>query len=186
MRFDSVIAAQMLWLFAATTQLTFAETENPTLREHQVQLPNDVEQKASYCMAVIKLQYSTTAQFTSSFESSAKSATDPRIRKLLEKAAVSNKEETGRLGDNINRLQSFLLPRTPYLAPTAMLAAYSRGEADFRRQQESSKVKQCMDRCKSSIETDQDPGGSCIQECMEKDELNRRIFQCRDLSFLPY
>ena len=181
-----------MWLLAATTQLAFAETENPALRGDQVQLPNDVDLKASYCLAVLKLQYSALMQFVP-FELDAKSASDPDTRKLLEEAKKSleevevlRKKEIARLDDNINRIQLFILPRISYLEPTAILAAYSRGETDFRRQSESSKPKQCSDRCMSTIEADRDQGASCLQGCMEESELSRRIFQCRDLSFLPY
>lgn len=159
-----VVAAQVLLLTAATMQSTFAETENPALRENQVQLPNDTELKASYCMVVLKLQRSTLAQLGSP-ESGVKS--DPAITAIT------------KIDDRINRIRMFILPKIPYLEPFALLAANSRGKADFEQQQESSKAAQCIDKCKHQ-------DSSCLQVCMEEDELNRRIFQCHNLSFLPY
>ena len=140
----------------------------------QVQLPDDVEQKASYCLAVLKLQYSEIE----AIEAKVTHATDPDAKQVLETAAIKLKKP---IDDNIDRIQSFLLPRTQYLEPTAILSAYNRGEADVRRQREESQARKCADKCKNTGFSEQ-----CIGECMEADELNRRIFQCRDLSFLPY
>jgi hypothetical protein len=160
-----------------TAQLAFAQTENRNLGGQQVQLPNDVEQKASYCLAVLKLQYSEAA----ALESKVTDATNPDARKALEAGAVWTKKHAEKLNDNINRIESFLLPRLPYLEPTAVLTAYYRGEADIRRQRKESQVTKCIDKCKNTGFSER-----CMRECMEADELNRRIFQCRDLSFLPY
>ncbi|MCI0556971.1 MAG: hypothetical protein MN733_00630 [Nitrososphaera sp.] len=183
MRFAKNIAVTVLWVVATTTQLTFAQTENPSLHGQQVQLPNDVEQKASYCLAVAKLSYTQFEAIFVDIESMWKSATDPDSRRRREKSVRMTKQALEQIQDNINRLRSFLLPRLPYLEPTSMLSAYYRGKADFSRQEKSVKGKECDARCKN---TEGNQRVSCMKECMEEDELNRRIFQCNDLSFLPY
>lgn len=168
----------LLYVVATTTaQLAFAQTENRNLEGRQVQLPNDVEQKASYCLAVLKLQYSETA----ALKSKVTDATNPDARKALEPGAVWTKKHVEKLNDNLNRIESFLLPRLPYLEPTAVLTAYYRGEADIRRQREESQGRKCADKCKNTGFSER-----CLGECMEANETNRRIFQCSDLSFLPY
>ncbi|MCI0558044.1 MAG: hypothetical protein MN733_06075 [Nitrososphaera sp.] len=178
MRFAKNIAVTVLWGWvAATTQLTFAQTENPSLHRQQVQLPNDVELKASYCLAVAKLTYSALVANTIDSD-----VTDPDMRRILEKAVLTHNKVLEQKHDNINRIQSFLLPRLPYLELTSMLSAYYRGKADFSRQMKSVKGKECNVRC-GIVDEGNIP---CHEQCMEEDELSRRIFQCRDLSFLPY
>lgn len=173
--------SKLLWLMVAATQPTFADTENPALRGQKLQLPNDVEQRASYCLAVSKLQHSALVSLANEAESTSRSITDPTARQAFDESQRTFKEEIDKSDDNINRLQLFLLPRTQYLQPTAMLSAYSRGKADFYKQQNSQIPKQCFDRCKNN-----DNPQVCNMACMEEDPLNRRIFQCRDLLFLPY
>jgi hypothetical protein len=182
MMFNKFIAAQVLCM-VAIIPLALAETENPTPQGQRYQLPNDVEQKAMYCLAVIKLQNSDYVAGDTYIESTEKSVTDPVVRKILEDVIAINKKDIAKLEDNINRIQLFLLPRISYLEPDAMLAASSRGKMDFVKQKQSLKLKQCIDRCKNSVASQKT---LCLKDCMEEDELNRRIFQCRDLSFLPY
>lgn len=176
MKFSKIFAINVLWLVSVTTPLAFAQNENLILVQGQSQLPNDVELKASYCMAVVKHQYA----WFSSIESSAKSATDPRTKNIYEEVVPISKSAMQKLDDKINRLKSFLLPRVSYLDSTAMLSAYHRGEADIGRQMENS---QCIDQC---INVRANMRGLCLTECQNKDELTRRISQCADLSFLPY
>ncbi len=170
----------LLCLVATTAQLAFAQTENRRLEGQQVQLPNDVEQKASYCLAVLKLQDSEAAALDSKLTHNLTHATNPDNGKTLEAAAIRFKKHVDKLNDNLNRIESFLLPRLPYLEPTAVFTAYYRGEADIRRQREESQGRKCADKCKNTGFSER-----CMGECMEA-EVNRRIFQCRDLSFLPY
>lgn len=192
MKFGKGIIGTVLLLIVTTIQPTSAENENPILRGKQRQLPNDIEQKASYCLAVIKLQHSAFVntirpENNSTTDADIDSITDPDIRKDIRKSFDEAKKIENKaieeMKDQINRLQHFLLPRTPYLVPNIMLAAYSRGEKDYYNQQKSQKSKQCMDRCKNNKDNKWE---SCFMPCMEEDDLNRRIFQCRDLSFLPY
>lgn len=199
MKFDRSIAGIALWLIAATIQPTFAENENPTLRGKQRQLPNDAEQKASYCLAVIKLQHSSFVSLDNDMSSNEKkleedrsAAADPDIRKLLDEVEQITRDGPQLRGkyieqmkDKINRLQHFLLPRVPYLEPNSMRAAYSRGEKDYYNSQKSQKSKQCMDGCKH-IKDNVPKWESCFNPCMLEDDLNRRLFQCGDLPFLPY
>lgn len=89
MRFAKNIAVTVLWGWvAATTQLTFAQTENPSLHRQQVQLPNDVELKASYCLAVAKLTYSALVANTIDSD-----VTDPDMRRILEKAVLTHNKD---------------------------------------------------------------------------------------------
>lgn len=182
MKINKFIAAQVLCM-VAIIPLALAETENPALHGQQVQLPNDVEQKAMYCLAVKKLQHGEMTASATPIESEAKSATDPELKKILAESVATSKQTIAKIDDNINRIQMFLLPRMPHLEATAMLSAYSRGETDFARQKQSPTLDLCKDRCKNTIAS-QYP--LCVHTCMEEDELNRRIFQCYDLSFLPY
>jgi hypothetical protein len=112
-------------LVATTAQLAFAQTENRSLEGQQVQLPNDVEQKASYCLAVLKLQDSEAAALDSKLRHNLTHATNPGTRKALEAAALRFKQHVDKLNDNINRIESFLLPRLPYLEPTVVLTSQS-------------------------------------------------------------
>lgn len=184
MRISGGIVGKLLWLMVVATQPAFADTENPALSSQRRQLPNDVEQKASYCLAVVKLQHSAFASLADENEKIIPTITDPATKKIFNDSAQNLKEEIEQINDNINRLKLFLLPRLSYLDPSAMLSASSRGEADFYKQdgsQNQTLLKQCRDRCKNN-----ENGGACGIACAEEYPLNRRIFQCRDLSFLPY
>lgn len=177
-RLARVLCAALL--LGAAAQPSLAEAENPPLRGLQRQLPNDVELKASYCLAIAKLQYSTLA---GRGPMKPDPDADAETRRIVADAEATRKKILAKFEDNISRIQSFLAPKTTYLDAASMLTAYSRGEADYQRQRESFKSKECGDRCKDAASGGR---GACEAKCMEEDDLNRRIFECRDLSFLPF
>lgn len=177
--FNAFLLCLSLWCAPAA----LAEPENPPEYGNKPQLPNDTEQKASYCLAVKKLQYSQVSGSVEGLVRRVENETNPGIKKILMEGLSTARTMEERDADNIRRLQSYLLPRIPYLDPLALQAAYSRGEADFNQQSASGLPRLCMSSCQhqgSAFDA------QCMEKCMLKDDVNQRIFQCKDLSFLPY
>lgn len=193
MKFDTAIFSVVLLLIATTSQQTFAENLNSPLVGKQRRLPNDIELKATYCLALKKLQQSDilpTVIKNNMYRPEDISMIDPELQKIFNEAekilAESDKSLKGHVeeqGDQISRLRQYMIPRLPYLEPAPLLAANSRGEKDFYSQKKSPKGNQCMERCKN-IKGNQ--WLTCFDPCMNEDELYRRTYQCNDLAFLPF
>lgn len=160
-----------------------AQTVLKSASGRTVQLPTDVELKASYCVAVLKNFNSFDDDQLQLWEGALKTETREAIKAQLIELITELKLQKSEDGDNLNRLQSFITPKLAYLESSALTAAYHRGEVDLATQSKSGVVGQCKEKCKDQSESS---NLSCFKSCMEEDPPTHRIWQCRHLDFLPY
>lgn len=118
------------------------------------QLPNETDLQATYCLGFWKTAYNDIA---TSYHSLPTSEDPPTIPQL-------------------NRLQSYLRPRIPYLDVYSILEADKSGKEDYRI------VMNDANRCLNTCQSDK----SCEASCIGKSEANIRSAKCKDLKFLPY
>lgn len=174
-------------------QRNSTSTENgpspaPSLTRRQS--PNDVELKASYCIGVLKAQREQLLPVLASLEK-------PPAYEAQQGVVATMREHMNELDSNLKRLVSFLQARMRYLRPSIVIAATQQGEEDWARQTKSSTDKTCTTSCRIGANT-QDwlskaideykkvDKAKCYEDCMEGDDLSKRIFSCNKLSFLPY
>lgn len=175
----------LLGFLLAMTVCTCAkqvQAQDLTHSTHRERLPDESELKSAYCNAVIKKQLSAIKVEISPQPQSPASTDNAVLNDALRALQLSMQRQTKILQDNLNRVQLYLLPRLKYLDSDAILAAHRRGEVDFQRQRDTGAAAKCRSECSDLMET----SNQCLAECMRRDPLNKRIFQCRDLDFLPY
>ena len=143
-------------------------------------IPNDTELKAAYCMGLIGVQRQEFSRDAEELNRGVKEQPNPELAQILENGLRVVNEHLKELSDNHNRIVSFISPRRRYLDPVSLLAAAEQGQTDWETQKSASNASRCSSEC------GKDPSGACVEECMLQDDLSKRIFSCRDLSFLPY
>jgi hypothetical protein len=146
--------------------------ESTVLQRQQLKLPSDAEQKAMYCLTINRIEISFVHKFVMDER---KKYNDPEAVRMLDSVTAESDDE-------INRLESFLLPRIPYLDPSAMQAAKSRADADHAIG--ILEANRCTERCNNTI--DKTEMAKCIMKCSAENEVLSRMHKCSDKSYLPY
>lgn len=128
--------------------------------------PTEADLKASYCLAIKKAQkndiFKPDQMHTEELES--------KIRE------INNK-----VNDDINRLESYLLPRLPYLDIFALSLAQQRGLKDYA---DKPNVDNCL---RSSLKCEETQQKDCLHKCLIKGHpAYERTTICHELDFLPY
>ncbi len=178
---------------APTSPAQGTDHQSPIVQ--QFQMPNEAELKASYCSAVAKEGLAAYVKQSAQFDAAISSQVErekmdryPPYKESIEKGRVMIKELLSKSEAELDRINTFLLSR-PNLKPSAMLVAYSRGEADFANIQKNKKVDECSARYRAPTSTEtkseEYTRSSSLQACMEEDESWGRLSQCRDFSYLP-
>jgi gamma-glutamyl:cysteine ligase YbdK (ATP-grasp superfamily) len=136
-------------------------------------MPSDVDLKSAYCLKVKQLQQdfinSTAAAATSESEG----------HQMLRKMARDHNSD-------VNRLQSYLLPKISSLDVTALIAATNRAEADMKEVAETSNV--CSPKCSQFIEngTLTNKWRACMDSCDAEYPAKGRVYACRSVNWLPF
>lgn len=144
--------------------LIFATLSVPVMaREERIRTPNAVESRAAYCLAVLRDQKNSGQSLR---------FLDPIGNPMAERMEQDN------LRDNINRLQNFITPRLRLIDNGSMVTAQMQGQKDSRDLRTSFLGKDCTALCKAD--------DACVEACLDKSDLYRRVSQCDDLDFLPY
>ena len=169
----------LMWYMTTVT----AQSSNQGISEVSRKLPDEVELKAAYCIAVTQDQITNFSSNRVDAEKQLDRTQDERIKSFLKESISVSKRVESELLDKINRLQSFLLPRLPMLDTASVSAAYNRGQADVRKQSEGGSSNRCTSRCQS-LKSSQVSG--CLTECMQEDEIYVRTIPCQKLAFLPF
>lgn len=112
---------------------------------HAQQLPNDVDLLAAYCAPIVNQQ---VAVFQSGQSGQ---PLPPHAEQYLKDAAADAQQRSG-------RLKRYLMPRIPYLDPTALAAASTQGKEDVERAQQD--AAQCISTCEHDANPPQ-----CARSC---------------------
>lgn len=125
----------------------------------QQQLPNNADLKAAYCIPIMQSQ-------VANFQGDTKT-TDPQVKQHI---AAALADVSGRL----ERTQRYLLPRIPYLEPTALAAARQQGISD-----QATSIKLVLD-CAKTCETP-----ACMDKCVPSEPANK-VRSCNQTDWLPF
>lgn len=123
------------------------------------QLPDKADLKAAYCIPIMQAQ---VANFQSDTHT-----TNPQVKQRI---ATALAEVSGRL----QRTQRYLIPRIPYLEPTALAAARQQGLDD-----QATALKQVID-CAQKCETP-----ACLDKCVPAEPGNK-VRACTQTDWLPF
>lgn len=138
------------------------------LADSDIRTPSDKESRAAYCLGVLKDWRNSSMSL--------------RYHDF-DKAAGEQYEEKEKLKDDIKRLESYVLPRQRYVDIHSLHLAEARGRKDLKTLQNSDLFFDCSNFC--ALQENRDKP-DCKQDCVEKDDLYKRVTSCRDLDFLPY
>ena len=141
-----------------------------SLNAQAQQLPNQIDLKASYCIALTKNQIYMLSNPD-------RQETDAEKR--------FNAELLDKLNSNLRRLQLYLVPRILSAAESessnaftiGIYAAAAGGKEDAMRAYQDANA--CLTTCSYK-------DVKCLKKCTEKSEAMTRTHMCRDLSFLPF
>lgn len=175
----------VLLLFGAFP-LAFGQSSDPEAWRDGKRLPNEIEMKSNYCIAVNRGFIVDNIKFERDFDSQLQSITDQSHRKVISEGIAESRRDSDMLRNNLNRLQSYVLPRMPYLDSSAMLAAYDRGRVDYVRYSNNPVREQCWQKCADSAKTPKPEQAACFTNCDSADPTTSRVLDCRRISFLPY
>ena len=151
---------------------------------YELRAPDEIELKSAYCAAVLKITQADILEFQKSILPNDALAKELDLSKELDK-------EMKKSLDNLNRVQSFLMPRLDYIDTDALMFATARGIKDYKNPKNSALIKECQNKCRSTKPATVSVSAllvvsECIIGCTSEDELFKRLQQCNDLDFLPY
>lgn len=165
------------WLFSCLI-LAFAVTAIA-----QSQVPTDIELHASYCVPVLQEEVKTLQRLLAGIDNVLThiDRAPPEARQALMQRPLEDKrnvpEEIEARESALNKLQSFLRPRAPYLDVSALLGATARAKADLK--EAAARSQNCPDQCRG----DKNPS-SCLKTCLSSD-FDARVTECRNPTWLP-
>ena len=145
------------------------------------QLPSDIELRAAYCTRILKMDaelyrggavaYGKAIQ---EVENSPPQPGDAKLKENLREGLNGAQRDIQNAQSELDRVNSYLLPRLSYLDATAILGALHRADADIT----ASRQMNCSAECQKDL--------ACAQrECVRHD-IVARFRVCRDLSWLPF
>jgi hypothetical protein len=135
-------------------------------------MPTDADLKTAYCITVVK----------KNIQMLTKNPEPPHgfhyrmIQELL-----------GERQTELNRLQSYLVPKISSLEASGLIAATKRAEADIQEQVVANE--QCSKRCESPPEPNSMPGkqwAACMTACAAESPASVRVTSCRNINWLPF
>ncbi len=133
------------------------------------ELPSEIDLRAAYCISIVQGSISVVrsvpidARFTE------------EIKEIVE-------ETLSEMTADLRKLQLYLIPRIPHLAPLGLVAAHKSGEEDFVRFDKY--VKTCQTKCEHLL--NKPSWASCLEKCKTDNPLNTHLKACSDLSWLPF
>lgn len=135
------------------------------------ELPTSVDLKAMYCLKITNLGI----RELSSYPDSGNKKADEIVRDSISIAQ-----------DRSKRINSYLLPRFPFLDMTAMEIASKRADIDFRDSRQF--IESCMAK---RIGACDDPKTgeqyqACMKQCDAGNDAGKRVQSCVDTSWLPF
>lgn len=135
------------------------------------QMPTDVDLKTAYCLKVKQRQVA----FINSFAEPTTSAGQDYKQKMLRDHSTE-----------VNRLQSYLLPKLKYLDLNALQGAANRAEADVNDSEGMSK--QCIARCDPHVVngTLTEKWRVCLEGCTADFPAATRVSACQKIDWLPF
>jgi len=132
--------------------------------------PSDIELKSAYCTKVL-LAFTKPLPFIEGMSAEA----IERVKKL----------RATRL-DNLNRLQSYLLPKLDKLNTTALAAATKRAELDISASGNAAVA--CMEDCATRFNPAEQGArfNACVSTCSGSDAADARLKTCDKVDWLPF
>lgn len=131
------------------------------------QLPSQVDLKAAYCIPIVQYQLQLVRGIVPGDSAQAQAAQQMRAKLLSE------------MESRLNRLQLYLVPRIPYLEPTALLAAAKSADNDIGRSRQLGDT--CRQQCAGTADI-----ASCFAECGKESDVPVRMGGCSRLDWLPF
>ena len=152
----------------------------------QQRAPSDNELHSAYCIPIVKVELQAAEKATAAQEKSLAeinaAAGSPDIVKAATEVLDNLRGGEARFRAVLDRLQSYLLPKTTELDPMALLAAENRGKADW--QSLVAMTDGCTKRKCGVSATDLD--SECNKSCGMDKELVLRMRACNDPSWQPF
>lgn len=136
-------------------------------------MPTDADLKTAYCIAVVKRNVIFIE---------ASLNVDPLNTAMRSKMQRRLREKN----TDLERLQSYVVPKLQALDPAPLVAAANRASADFEEIGDFSA--QCAPKCQPYARSGSvDEGWSaCFDRCMEASSAQKRINSCLTIDWLPF
>lgn len=152
--------------------LSFLALLAASAHAQQYQPPSDVDLKSAYCMGVLQSGIAMAQQAIQTEPP----GSDEKFRAIMQ-------GHVSKLQTNLNRVQSYLIPKFPYVDSTGLLAASNRGKIDKQTTQRHWAM--CIDRCNSKSSTQQQ-WMSCEAACDQEEPATSRVKTCDQIDWLPF
>jgi hypothetical protein len=138
-----------------------------------MQLPTDVDLKSAYCLRVKQNQ----AGYINGIANN-----EPRDSPAFEMVQKMARDHAA----DVNRLQSYLVPRITSLDPTGLIAATNRADADFKENVASGEA--CTPKCRQYTTPVLDSGkwSACFEGCAAEYPAHVRVNGCKVVNWLPF
>jgi hypothetical protein len=145
----------------------------PAAATAQFVLPTDTDLKSAYCITAIKKQLDLMNQILGA-EPQGSPAYVYAQKMLLDR------------NSDLNRLQSYLVPKLLSLDATGLVLASKRAERDLEEAAVS--TQRCTTHCASNSGsgTPDSKWSACLQTCSAEDSAVTRLGSCRSVNWLPF
>jgi hypothetical protein len=150
----------------------------------QMAMPTDGELHSAYCVTVLKSEIAWYQKAADELAKAPTSGTSPQAQDWLSSQRDSNQAMLAKLGAAWDRLRAYLSPRWAYLEAAPMMAAISRGSADW---QSFMDMNVGCEKCTplASKDAARDKASACFESCKDASLLSR-IGACASPTWLPF
>ena len=138
------------------------------------ELPSESDLRAAYCIPIVR-------HVISVFRSVEKDLRD-FLSNEASNALLQGIQESSA---DLRRLQLYLMPRLPYLAPTGLTVAMKQAEEDLASLDAHAK-QTCRPKCHHLLKKSVQAESSCTEKCMLDHPAHSHRQRCSDLRWLPY
>lgn len=134
-----------------------------------LQLPNETDLRAAYCIPVLQHMISTTDAINAS-----------------ELGEFKDKMLRDRRND-LHRVQSYLVPRITRLDPDGLMLAGNRGKIDAK-EADATDLDRCSKECDAKVPNSPpyEAMANCLSACYKAIPVLKRMSVCYDITWLPF
>lgn len=145
--------------------------------------PTDTVIRAAYCIPVAQGALKQSSDLVSAAEAQHAKAVTEADRERLWKLVQAARTNASTVQSVLDRLRKYLSSRSSQLDETALRAAGTRGEADWKASSEM--VQRCARQCPSQMTLSASDAGACIVACGWDTSLVVRTNACLTPTWLP-
>jgi hypothetical protein len=141
----------------------------PTSPPAQTRTPSDIELKTAYCIKITEHLLRALTNLPPPLTAEEKTLIDNQVRAVR---------------DQLNRFEAYLAPKLSEKDSLALLGgAAKRAETDIATQSRSNLPQKCETEC---IAEGRDYHTPCVAECLDRDEVYKRVRSCSNVNWLPF